>query len=270
MRRTLSALAAGLTMTGSLTLLASSAAAAPTCTVDEQKAEIVNRSFTITQADGDVLSVTRLKGNVSPGDTITAHFDVDDDCGAIEVGLASYRSAAEAFDPSQRQLLFDADATTFQPGTGYHLTILVPTTPGGDTAACPNKHKEPEFTGNGANKSGPYDSTCDGSPSMNGNGGGNAKGKPCAGCVGNADDKNPNGQYPDARRDGNNGYECDKNNGVGKGNPAHTGCVSDSWWQVDFFVGPVLQEVGGSSLYNNRLMAAANPADGAPEGSSTE
>ena len=23
----------------------------------------------------------------------------------------------------------------------------------------------------------------------------------------------------------NNGYECDHNNGIGKGNPAHTGCA---------------------------------------------
>jgi hypothetical protein len=69
----------------------------------------------------------------------------------------------------------------------------------------------------------PYDSTCDGSPSQNGNGGGNASGKPCAGCVGAADNKNPKGQYPDGS-DHNNGYECDGNNGVGKGNPAHTAC----------------------------------------------
>jgi hypothetical protein len=63
---------------------------------------------------------------------------------------------------------------------------------------------------------------------MNGNGGGNATGKPCAGCVGKADNKNPPGQektnpsgtFP------NNGYECDHNNGIGKSNPAHTGCTS--------------------------------------------
>src|SRR5438270_7653699 len=42
----------------------------------------------------------------------------------------------------------------------------------------------------------PYCSTRDGSPSGNGNGGGNATGKPCAGCVGNADNKNPKGQMP--------------------------------------------------------------------------
>jgi len=73
-----------------------------------------------------------------------------------------------------------------------------------------------------------YCSNRSGAPSLNGNGNGAAVGKPCAGCVGKADNKNPPGQetknpmgtFP------NNGYECDHNNGIGKTNPAHTGCVS--------------------------------------------
>jgi hypothetical protein len=63
-----------------------------------------------------------------------------------------------------------------------------------------------------------------GTASMNGSGNGKAAGRPAAGSVGNADDKNPQGQMPDAKRDGNNGYECDGNNGIAKTNPAHTGC----------------------------------------------
>ena len=67
--------------------------------------------------------------------------------------------------------------------------------------------------------SGPsYDhDNCDGSQGGNGNGG-NGK---CAGCTGKADDKSPGGQYSG---DHNNGYECDHNKGVGKGNPAHSKC----------------------------------------------
>ncbi|HUP85440.1 MAG TPA: hypothetical protein VM143_07215 [Acidimicrobiales bacterium] len=99
------------------------------------------------------------------------------------------------------------------------------------TKDCDGTHHSK--TGHGANTSGAYDNTCDGSPSLNGGGGGDAGGKPCAGCVGNADDKNPPGQYPDGPTDHNNGYECDQkgrsenegNNGVGFGNPAHTGCT---------------------------------------------
>jgi hypothetical protein len=78
--------------------------------------------------------------------------------------------------------------------------------------------------GTGANVEGPYDSTRKGLPSENGNEGGNATCKPCAGCVGKADNKNPPGQQP-GPQDHNNGYECDGNHGIAKTNPAHTGCV---------------------------------------------
>ena len=87
----------------------------------------------------------------------------------------------------------------------------------------PQPASKADYSGNGANQHGSYDSTRDGSPSGNGNGGGEAKGKPCAGCVGKADNKNPKGQYPDGS-DHNKGYECDGNNGIGRSNPAHTGC----------------------------------------------
>ena len=85
-----------------------------------------------------------------------------------------------------------------------------------------NADKNPGGANNGGN-CGSYCSTRDGSPSMNGNGGGEAKGKPCAGCVGKADNKNPPGQYKDGS-DHNAGYECDRNHGIGRSNPAHTGC----------------------------------------------
>lgn len=47
------------------------------------------------------------------------------------------------------------------------------------------------------------------------------QGKPCDGCVGNADGKQPPGQ---TAGDKNAGYECDRNNGIGQGNPAHSAC----------------------------------------------
>jgi len=58
-----------------------------------------------------------------------------------------------------------------------------------------------------------------GAPSGNGN----ATNQPAAGTVGKADAKNPPGQAPDGS-DNNKGYECDLNQGVGKTNPAHSGC----------------------------------------------
>ncbi|MEY2448346.1 MAG: hypothetical protein QOH79_1822 [Acidimicrobiaceae bacterium] len=46
-----------------------------------------------------------------------------------------------------------------------------------------------------------------------------AQGPPPVGSVGNGDTKAPKGQTVD---DNNHGYECDANNGVGQGNPAHS------------------------------------------------
>ena len=78
----------------------------------------------------------------------------------------------------------------------------------------------------GAKAPGPYDPYAVGAPSANGNGVGYAYGRPCAGCVGNADAMNPPGQLPDAT-DPNLGYECDANAGIGATNPAHSGCGTD-------------------------------------------
>ncbi len=103
---------------------------------------------------------------------------------------------------------------------------------------CSDSHRS--STGRGANNNGGYQSTCD-EADFGGNGQetgpGGQTGKPCAGCVGNADDKNPPGQYPNGS-DHNSGYECDGrdrpsqgqngngNHGVGDENPAHTGCAA--------------------------------------------
>ncbi len=62
-------------------------------------------------------------------------------------------------------------------------------------------------------------------PTLSGpSGNGVATTQPAAGSVGKADAKNPPGQMPDGG-DPNAGYECDRNQGVGQSNPAHTGCV---------------------------------------------
>jgi hypothetical protein len=110
-------------------------------------------------------------------------------------------------------------------GGGSHSTATAG--PGNSSQGCDGTHNSD--TGHGANQGGPYDNTCDGTASGNGNGGGQATGKPCAGCVGNADDKNPGfanskGQMPNGS-DHNAGYECDRNHGIGRSNPAHTGCT---------------------------------------------
>lgn len=99
-------------------------------------------------------------------------------------------------------------------------------TAGNATQPQPYSTADQNNTGaNDTSSSNPYRSTRDGSPAENGNGNGKATGKPCAGCVGKADNKNPPGQAPNGS-DRNAGYECDRNHGVGRSNPAHTGCTS--------------------------------------------
>jgi hypothetical protein len=78
-------------------------------------------------------------------------------------------------------------------------------------------------TGGANSGCGAYCPTNVGAPSGNGN----ATNQPGAGTVGNADSKNPPGQFPDGS-DSNNGYECDGNEGIGQTNPAHTGCDTGS------------------------------------------
>ena len=77
----------------------------------------------------------------------------------------------------------------------------------------------------GAKGPGPYDPYAVETTAGNGQGVGHAYGRPCAGCVGNADSINPPGQLPGGT-DANLGYECDENAGVGATNPAHSGCAT--------------------------------------------
>jgi hypothetical protein len=246
---------AGITALTTLTLTQGVAAAAD-CTGQDA---IASKAFTITHRDGTVTNAYYLdngstSNEVQPGDVVTVDFSVAPGCEGTTIGLASYRAQSATFDGSA-QSLFDSGTVT---ATGTHrLSVRVPLTAADGTTGCPNKHQDgPETKDRGANTSGAYNSTCDGSPSGNGNGGGKASGKPCAGCVGNADDKNPPGQAPDGS-DHNAGYECDRNHGVGRTNPAHTGC-RPSFFQVDFFSGPVLTTVDGSHMYGPRLIDAYN------------
>ncbi len=105
-----------------------------------------------------------------------------------------------------------------------------------------------QSSGNGANTGGPYDPNVDGSPSGNGNGNGGGN-QPCAGCVGDADDKNPPGQLPGPDDDGDQGYECDGNSGVGKTNPAHSGCPDPAPALHLEKDGPASSKVGDTITY---------------------
>lgn len=260
-RRFAAVVAAGTIATTTFALSTAVAAAETTSTCPSGRQAVVSRSYVVTHRDGTTWTGWYLDNNnpsttdIRPGDAVRVTFRAADGCTATPVGLASYRAKSATFNPNEPQSLFDSHTGTFAAGT-HTLQVDVPMT-AADGSTCPNKHQDgPETKGKGANTSGAYDSTCDGSPSQNGNGDGKAKGKPCAGCVGNADDKNPPGQRPDGS-DANNGYECDGNNGVGKSNPAHSGC-KPIFFQVDFFVGDVLPVVDGAHMYGPRLIDAYN------------
>lgn len=105
-------------------------------------------------------------------------------------------------------------------------------------------------SGKGANVSGSYDATAP-TPSGNGASENNNGRRPVAGSVGKADDKNPPGQRPDGS-DSNAGYECDTNQGIGQGNPAHTACETAASTPV---------KPGPDSMIDPRLGSSKNPTD---------
>ena len=146
------------------------------------------------------------------------------------VGNGNGNGNAKHDDSSSSSATTSASTDTSAPSTDTstadsHQTSGTAGTSGDPTKPPPNSNADNKGGGaNGQCPGGPYCSTRDGSPSGNGNGNGKAVGKPCAGCVGKADNKNPKGQNPNGS-DHNAGYECDRNHGIGRTNPAHTGCT---------------------------------------------
>lgn len=140
-------------------------------------------------------------------------------------GVATSKVSGKSATASAKSTASSGSSKIKSGVAGNHSTSGTARTSGDVTEPQPLSNADNNSGGaNGQCPGGAYCSTRDGSPSLNGNGGGNATGKPCAGCVGKADNKNPQGQRPDGS-DHNNGYECDGNNGIAKGNPAHTSCT---------------------------------------------
>lgn len=205
-------------------------------------AALASRSWTFVSPTG--VTTTRASlgfAQIPGGGTATVSFVVRAGCTAVPFVVASYRDPIAGYTDAtaSQQTLFAASTGTFSgDGRTHSLTVALP--PSARTAACPNPHTGATGNGGGANGPGQYGSTCDGSPSANGNGNGHGSGRPCAGCVGNADNKNPPGQAPNGS-DPNAGYECDRNSGVGRTNPAHSGCAFS---QLDFATGTPITHLG--------------------------
>jgi len=222
------------------------------------KSAVTAISYTALSGNAITISGGELFG-VLPGDTITVHFSVVGTTACpngVQLSLVSYNAPQDHFTPDQT--LAGAVTQTFAVGGPYTMTLQVPQTSGGGSdPACNPQHDNSQ--GNGANQSpGPYDPSGCGLPSGNGKSTDNNSSKPCAGCVGNADAKNPPGQYPNGS-DPNAGYECDRNQGVGQTNPAHTGCSAPPFFQLDFVSGqPITDFTGTSYNQQNRLINFSN------------
>jgi len=149
--------------------------------------------------------------------------------GAILLGLSMLAGVAAA-SPSNDQPNSPSNSHP-SPQASSHSTSGTSGTSGNPSSPQPQSTADANNGGaNGQCPGGTYCSDRHGAASQNGNGNGKATGKPCAGCVGKADNKNPPGQETSSPRTTfpNNGYECDNNNGIGKTNPAHTGCTTPS------------------------------------------
>ena len=131
--------------------------------------QVTTYAYELTHLDGSVEYTTRIRGTgdaspVQPGDQITVMFDVPSTCPeGVELSIASYRTAEVGFAPAEEQILWESATGVFQPGP-HTMTVHAFGAPAGDPADCAVSHHSD--TGHGANTSGPYDSTCNGSASL--------------------------------------------------------------------------------------------------------
>ncbi|MDQ1697055.1 MAG: hypothetical protein QOJ03_2408, partial [Frankiaceae bacterium] len=192
LRRTMTGLVAVATMSIGMAATAGGTYAAVDCTtsaaVDDPS------SYFIQHADGSTATVNDINNTSAAGvvtragDTITGTFHVNPDCaGAVTLSAASYYADSAVFSDANQnaQILFDQISGSFAPGDTATLTIHIPLLTDVDTSNCPNPHltSGQTYNGNGspASAGNAYASTCDGTASKNGNGGGKATGEPCAG-----------------------------------------------------------------------------------------
>ena len=110
--------------------------------------------------------------------------------------------------------------------------------------------------GGTANQDGPYTPDPSASPTPSGNGQGSTPHD--SGSKGNADGKNPPGQMPGPDDDGDVGYECDGNQGVAKGNPAHTQCPPPNPRINIDKTGPTTSTVGATITYRMTVTNTGN------------
>jgi len=210
------------------------------------------------------------------GDEVSVRFTVPYGC-ENRMTFASFVAPDPAFDGSRldAQALFSKATGEF--GEGRHsMRIQVYDFPGDDVVDCSSAPRilgtagaalraevqeemaaSPEYRDEVINEvrakraadptafhSQPFDQPCDSAAASNRS--------PCEGCVGSADDRSPPGQDPTGA-DGNLGYECDLNPGIGDGNPAHSDCRN---FQVDLSYAGADPRTTSDPTTARRLIAA--------------
>lgn len=241
----------------------------PQSALTDQACEIESIGFRVNGAASGLIEARR-------GDEVTVSFTVPDGC-ENDITFASYVAPDPAFDGSRldAQALFAKDRARLGPGR-HSLTIEVYSFPGDDGLDC---SASPAVWGTAGEElrdevkakmvtsaeyraqvieavkakravdrsiasAAPKDRACATAASPSG-------GPPCAGCKGNADDKEPPGQDPEGT-DGNKGHECDLNPGIGDGNPAHSPCRN---FQLDLAYSGLDPALGGDPTRTRRLIA---------------
>lgn len=190
------------------------------------------------------------------GDRIEVAFEVPPGC-VNRLTLVSFVAPAPAFDGSRLddQVVHERESGWLASGR-HSLSVEVFDFAPIDPAECAAERSAmhilraamaddrprpaAERSGHGA-VTGPIDVSCDG-PQVSG--------RPCDGCVGNADDKVPPPQAGDGT-DPDAGHECDRNEGIGDGNPAHSACPN---FQIDLAYRPTLTSVTGRATHADALV----------------
>jgi hypothetical protein len=201
------------------------------------------------------------------GDHVVATFEVPEGC-TSRVTFASFLAPAPAFDGSRlaQQDLVSKDSGVFGPGR-HSLEIDIFDFTGEGVLDCTGPRVAAQAASEELRRAvreqmaaspayraevqremaqraarddeaevstGPYERACEGTAADATTGFAQAHGQPCPGCVGNADDRDPPGQSSDGS-DHDAGHECDRNQGIGQGNPAHSRCRN---FQVDLSYHP--------------------------------
>jgi hypothetical protein len=225
----------------------------------DPECQVVDVVFAVNGSEAPLVALRR-------GDEVEVRFTVPVGC-TNRMNLVSFVAPDPAFDGSRlaRQAVFERDVGLLGPGR-HSLKVAVPVFSGRDAHDCtavPSVESDElrahvrelmdrypayrEQVRRELREKASVERSSAGARSCE-VAGVSTQRRPCNGCVGNADDKEPHGDEPDDDA----GHECDRNHGIGKGNPAHSGCEN---FQVDFSYRPSHSDADAVRGHGKQLIA---------------